>query len=465
MTGEPYIPEKLVVHLGRPGDPGARNITIDFPYYIKNVASSEIYPTWPEDALKANIYAIISYTLNRYYTEWYRSQGHNFDITSSIQFDHTFIENRDIFEPISLIVDDIFNNFIRREGHIEPLFTAYCDGRVVVCDGLHQWGSLDLANKGYSYLEILKYYYGDDIYIVFNAPVRPNTNSYPGTPLTLGTSGNDVARIQRQLNRVSNTYPAMPKIVSVDGIFGADTRDAVLKFQEIFNLSQTGVVDKSTWYKISYIYNSVKKLSDLYSEGLTLEEISLQFPEQLTEGDTGPVVSHVQYFLEVIGAYYNDVFPVEVTGIFDGQTVESVKSFQKVYGLPETGIVDEQTWNDILRAYMGIVESVPVNIEGPNAVLFPGLILTEGMTNEYVRILQVYLSFINQTYPNIPAVSTTGYFGPLTRNSVTAFQQQFGIQPTGSVGAFTWNAISNLYFDLRLGYQKRPGQYPGYVIG
>ena len=172
----------------------------------------------------------------------------------------------------------------------------------------------------------------------------------------------------------------------------------------------------------------------------------------------------MQYFLSVVGAYYNAVLPVDITGTFDAATENSVKSFQQVFGLPVTGVVDRATWNDLHRAYVGIVENVPINIESENAVLFPGTNLVEGMTNEYVRVLQEFLSFIHQTYPDIPDVSATGYFGPITKNAVTAFQRRFGINPTGSVGAETWNAISDVYYDLRYGYPKKPGQYPGYTI-
>ncbi len=465
MPTQPYVPEKITVHLGRPADSSAENITVDFPYYIKNVASSELYPTWPENALRANIYAIISYTLNRVYTEWYRSQGYDFDITSSIQYDQSFFKDRDIYEPISEIVDDIFNDYIRRQGSIEPLFAVYCDGRDVAdCGGLTQWGSVDLARQGYIPYNILTYFYGDDIDIVNNAPVSPNIPSYPGTPLTLGSGGNDVSRIQSRLNRISRNYPAIPKINPVSTVYNAATEAAVRKFQEIFNLNQTGIVDKATWYKINYIYTSVKRLSQLNSEGLRLDEVSLRFPEALQLGEEGDEVRFLQYYLAVIGAYYNAVPPVEITGTFDTATENAVKAFQQVFGLPQTGIVDRATWNDMNRAYNGIVENVPIDINSENAVLYPGTILTEGVTSEYVRVLQEFLSFIHQTYPTIPEVSATGYFGPVTRNAVTAFQRQFGLTPSGNVDAAVWNEIADTYYNLRYGYEKRPGQYPGYVI-
>ena len=460
----PFIPDTVTVHLGRPNNQNAANVTVSFPDYIKNVASSELYPTWPENALRANIYAIISFTLNRIYTEWYRSQGYDFDITNSIQYDHSFVENRDIFEPISRIVDDIFNEYLVRQGSVEPLFATYCDGIEVTCDGLYQWGSVDLANQGMTPYEILTYYYGDDINIVTDADIRPNIPTYPGTPLTIGSGGTDVNRIEIQLNRISTNYPAIPKIYPVDVTYDDKTADAVREFQRIFNLPQTGVVDKATWYKRNYIYTSVKKLSQLNSEGLSLQELPEQFPVPVDIGATGLPVQYIQYYLEVIGAYYKNVLPVQSTGTYDEQTANSVRSFQQVFGLPQTGTVDERTWDDLYRAYAGIVDNVPINTEGENAVLFPGTVLTEGMTSPYIRVLQEYLSYIHMTYPNIPDVSATGYFGPITRNAVIEFQKQFGLPQTGSVGPGVWDAISDVYSDLRFGYVKQPGQYPGYII-
>lgn len=462
MPGIPYIPEQITVHMGSP-DSDAENITVDFPYYIKNVASSEIYPTWPESSLRANIYVIITYALNRIYTEWYRARGYDFDITSTTQFDQAFVQNRDIFENISQIVDEIFNDYIRKQGSIEPYFTSFCNGTTVTCSGLSQWGTVELANKGYTPYEILKNYYGNDIEIVRNAEVRTNTPSYPEIILNLGMSGNDVRTIQVQLNRISRNYPAIPKIESSDGTFGVQTEEAVKAFQSIFNLNVTGMVDKATWYKIAYIYTSVKRLAELNSEGLSIEEVSKQYSEELRIGMDGSEISNLQYYLAVVGAYYQSVQPVDITGYFGEQTEASVKSFQKVFGLPETGIVDRRTWNDLYRAYLGIIESIPLS-EGNDIVLYPGIVLKEGMTNEYVRILQNYLSYIHETYPTIPAVNTTGYFGPLTKNSVMAFQRQFGLTPNGLVNANTWNAIANQYSVLKYGYEKQPYQYPGYVI-
>lgn len=462
MTGEPIIPEMITVHLGPPQS-DADNVTVSFPDYVKNVASSEIYPTWPENSLRANIYVIVTFALNRIYTEWYRSKGYDFDITSSTQYDQKFIYGREIFENISVLVDELFNDYIRRQGTVEPLFAAFCNGTTVTCDGLSQWGTVDLANQGMTPFEILQYYYGDDIEIVENAPVMQNQPSYMGQPLRLGDASNEVKTLQVRLNRISRNYPAIPKIEKADGYFGLNTEEAVKEFQRIFNLDPTGVVDKSTWYKIEYIFTSVKRLSELNSEGLRLEEVAKQFTEVLSMGMQSNEVKNLQYFLAVIGAYYEQVPPVPITGYFGEQTENSVKAFQRVYGLPETGIVDRQTWEDIYRAYDGIVQSVPVTA-GNDVILYQGRILQEGMTSDSIRILQEYLTFIHETYPDIPAVNNTGYFGPVTKSAVIAFQNRFGIKPTGVVGAITWNEIAGVYSDLKYGYDKRSYQNPGYTI-
>ncbi|MCR4795116.1 MULTISPECIES: peptidoglycan-binding protein [Ruminococcus] len=461
LTGTPFIPETITVHLGTP-DSNAPDVTVGFASYIKNVASSEIYPTWPENALRANIYAIVSFALNRIYTEWYRSRGYDFDITATTQYDQKFINGREYFENISYLVDELFNDYVRRQGSVEPLFTAFCNGTTTTCEGLSQWGTVTLANRGLTPYEILQYYYGENIDIVKNAPVKTAMPSYSDTELKNGSFGNDVKFIQVWLNRISRNFPAIPKIPAADGIFDTATENAVRKFQQIFGLEVTGTVNAATWYRISYIYTSVKRLAELDSEGLRFEEISPQFKEELRIGMQSIEVSMLQYYLAVIGAYYEAVMPVEVTGYFGEQTERSVKSFQRVFGLPQTGVVDRATRNDLFRAYQGIVESVPPQYT--YVALYPNTVLREGASGESVKIIQQYLTYINRSYPSIPAVSDTGYFGPLTRQSVTAFQRQFGIEPSGIVGAVTWDSIAGVYSDLRYGFDKRPYQNPGYTI-
>ncbi len=459
-TNLPFIPEKITVHLGAPDDTKARNVTVDFPYYIKNVACSEIYPTWPENVIRANVYAIISYALNRVCTEWYRSKGYDFDLTNNTQYDHNYIDGRDFFIPISDIVDESFNDYLVKQNSVEP----YNDEGQVQYRELSQWGTDELANQGLTPNEIITNYYGDNINIVKNAPINTNIPTYPGTPLDIGSAGEEVRTIQIQLNRISRNYSAIPKIYPVDGVFAASTEQAVKEFQKIFNLPQTGVVDKSTWYKIKFINMSIKNLAKLNSEVVAPSKPEHQYSKAIQFGDTGDIVKFVQYYLAVISSYHNDFPIITITGDFDQPTVDAVKAFQEIYELPATGIIDNSTWDDIYNVYAGIVENVPENIEYERLVLYPGSILAEGITNEYVKALQGYLSYIHKTYPNIPEVSATGYYGPITKQAVTAFQKQFGLPQTGSVGAESWNRISSLYSDLKSGYDKQPGQFPGYTI-
>ena len=464
MLGKPFIPEKITVHLGAPKS-DAKNITVDFPDYIKNVASSEIYPTWPENSLRANIYVIVTYALNRIYTEWYRSRGFDFDITSSTQFDQSYVEGRDIFEPISQITDELFNDYIRRQGTVEPLFTAFCNGTTVTCQGLSQWGTVDLANRGFTPFKILQAYYGDDIEIVKNAEVKINSPTAPKRTLKIGDSGNDVRTAQLELNSISVNYPAIPKIYPTDGVFTVSTENAVKEFQNIFNLSPTGELNQSTWYKIGYIFTSVRRLAELGSQGITYDETSKQYNEEaLTKGEKNDYVKVLQYYLSVIDAYYDAVLPVEITGFFGDMTEASVKSFQQVFGLPQTGIVDDITWNEIYNAYAGIIDNTPINLSAEDVVLYPGRILSEGMTNEYVKVIQEYLTVINTAYPDISPVKATGYYGPVTKRSVTEFQRKFGLKPTGNVNAITWNEIAGVYSQIKFGYKKQPAQNPGYTI-
>ncbi len=446
----PTIPETITVHLGTP-DSNAENVTLSFPNYIKNVASSEIFPTWPEAALRANIYAQITFALNRVYTEWYRSRGYNFDITSSTQYDQAFVKGREVFQNISRIVDEVFNNYVVRQGSVEPLFTQFCNGTTVTCAGLSQWGTVPLANQGYTPYEILQYYYGDDINIVRNAPVAPYIPSYPGTPFGFGMSGNEVRTIQTELNRISNNYPAIPKIMPANGLYGESTAEAVRVFQGIFDLQQTGVVNKATWYQIKYIFAAVKDLAELTSEGLRPSEVENIFPEELKRGDYGNPVRYLQYFLNVI-AFFNPEIPQgDADGVFDEQTENQVIAFERFYGLTPNGVVDFRTWQLILQIYNDILAGLPEGYEAGAALLYPGYNITPGMANEDVRELQTYLNVIGANYRDIPQVEVTGYFGEQTENAVRTFQQLFGIPVTGIVGAPTWDAIAREYNFIKLG--------------
>ena len=441
----PFIPETITVHLGLPDQP-AENVTLSFPDYIKNVASSEIYPTWPEEAIRANIYAQITYALNRVYNEFYRSQGYDFDITSETQFDQKFIKGRDIYENISRIVDEIFNDYVVRQGRIDPFFTAYCNGTTTTCAGLSQWGTVSLAEQGLTPYEILQYYYGNDIGIVENAPIDANIPSYPNVPLRVGSSGNDVKTIQLQLNRIRQNYPAIPLIENPNGIFGISTRNAVQTFQRIFNLNPDGIVGKGTWYQLKYIYNGVKRLNELTSEGLTIAEATRPFPEVLQEGETGIDVQTLQYYLNFIAYFSDGALPsVSVDGIFGPSTTAAVIAFQNLLGIPADGIVGLQTWIQLEQAYQDILRTLPPGIEGNRAKPYPGFFLSEGQQNESVRDLQTYLRGIAEYTGVIPVIPVTGYFGSQTKAAVSALQAQNGLPVNGAVGPVTWNLIRRLY--------------------
>ncbi len=255
------IPEYIIVHDGVPADSTAANYYVRYRDYIKNVVSSEIYATWPESAIYANTLAIMSFTLNRVYTEWYRSKGFNFTITSSTAYDQKWIRGRNIYRNIDRLVDSIFANYLSRPGVRQPIFTSYCDGKNVTCNGLSQWGSKYLGDEGYSPIEIIRYYYGSDMYINTAVAVSGVPSSWPGYNLNVGASGDKVLQIQQQLNRIAQNYPAIPRIAA-DGIYGSGTANAVRTFQRIFNLPQSGIVDYPTWYKISEIYVGVSRIAE-----------------------------------------------------------------------------------------------------------------------------------------------------------------------------------------------------------
>ena len=361
----PVIPETITVHLGLPNT-AAENVTVSFPDYVKNVASSEIYPTWDESALRANILAIMSYALNRVYTEFYRSRGYDFDITNTTARDQAFVNGRSYFENISRLVDEMIGSYIRRMGTVEPLAAKFCNGTTSTCDGLSQWGSEALAQEGLDSVEILRFYYGDDIEIVTNAPMAGITESYPGTPLRVGSRGPDVTVVQTSLNRIGQNYPAIPKVSPVDGIFGPQTEAAVKAFQQIFSLDPDGIVGRATWYQIVRVYVAVLKLAELQSEGQEFFFIQ-EYPEFLSLGDTGVLVEQLQYMLSVLSSFLPQVPDPGMSGIFDNATLNAVRGFQRYAGLPVTGSVGEATWDAIFEQF----NSVDITVFD-NGALFPG---------------------------------------------------------------------------------------------
>lgn len=362
----PYIPETITVHLGPPNQ-WAENVTVSFPDYVKNVASSEIYPTWEPAAIRANVLAIISFALNRVYTEFYPSRGYDFQITSSTAYDQKFIRGRDIFENVSQIVDEIFSDYIRRVGNVEPLAAKFCNGTTVTCAGLSQWGSQALAEDGLSSIEILRNYYGNDIELVVDAPVGEGRQSYPGSPVRLGDVGEPVFVIQVSLNRISQNYSAIPKIWPVNGIYDEKTEEAVRKFQSVFNLTPDGIVGKSTWYKLVFLYVGVTRLGELVSDGQQYRRVGFQYPGVLREGDSGEGVRVLQYMLAVLAEFNAVLQPLTIDGVYGSGTRRAVEAYQRFAGLTPDGIVGEQTWNRIYRSYIGVG-----NYLNRDRVRFPG---------------------------------------------------------------------------------------------
>lgn len=358
------IPNLITVHLGAP-NAAAANVQVSFPDYVKNVASSEIYPTWPDASLRANIYAMITFALNRIFTEWYRSRGYQFDITNSTAYDQAFVYGRPIYDSVSRIVDEIFNQYVRRPGQIAPYFTSFCNGTTVSCQGLSQWGTVTLANQGLAPLQILRSYYPSDVEIAETNIVTGALSSYPGTPLRTGSTGLDVQTIQTYLNRIRRNYPAIPAITDETGVFQDSTKAAVTKFQNIFNLTPDGIVGRATWYKISSIYAGITRLAELDSEGTSLGIGTVPPSSVLRQGSRGQDVITLQYLLDVISEYYPGVPAPAQDGIFGSGTRQAVIAFQQLMGLTGDGMVGPLTWDALYRTYQGIQQNFPGTGTGP----------------------------------------------------------------------------------------------------
>lgn len=432
------IPTQIRVHLGRPSA-NAQDITVDFPYYIKNVCSSEIYPTWPTEAILANIHAQVSLALNRVYTEWYRSKGYDYDITNNTAFDQAFVKNRNIFENISLLVDQVFNQYLRKRNFSEPFYAEYCDGKIAQCPGMKQWGTLTLANQGLNAIQILQRYYGTDVRLASTERIEGVKGSFDRT-LRRGSDGDDVFLIQQQLNAISVNYPNIQPIYPVDGIFSEKTENAVRVFQRQFNLTVDGVVGKSTWYKINYIYLAVRKLAELNSIGRIENERSGEWPGiNLRIGDRNLFVQQIQYYLSVISAYNNSISSIStIDSSFGNQTRNAVLSFQKTYGLNADGIVGQTTWNKIYEVFSSII-----NVTNPNdnIPVYPGLSIQLGATGNDVLAIQEALNIVSTNHPSLPILVEDGIFGNITQAAVIEFQNIYGLEVDGIVGINTWTTL------------------------
>ncbi len=440
------LPENITVKLGTPGS-DAVTVTVPFITYIKSVASSEIYPTWPRTALIANVHAQVSLALNRIYTEWYPSQGYPFDIAASPSFDQYYIHNREVFGTIDEVVDEYFTYYIARMGFVEPLFAQFCDGKTTTCQGLSQWGTVDLANRGDTVLDILKYYYGRDVELR-RAPVAQTVpDSYPGEPLSAGDESDAVRFMQNRLNRIGVTYTQIPFILLPDGVFDAETTNAVRAFQRIFGLPQTGVVDSDTWYKITYIYTAVKSLAELDSEGQQPEG-GVYPGTPVQNGDVGPNVLRMQWFINGIArsGQIPALREVELDGQYGEETASQVRVLQQYFGLPQTGKIDRATWDSITRLFneigeIGTDDTYPDGTPRP----YPGAPIRRGASGDNVRYIQTLLAEIAKGNSAVTAPVVDGVFGAETEASVRAFQTAFGLEPDGVVGVLTWEQLNAAY--------------------
>lgn len=462
ILGQVTIPTYITVHLGRPQN-AAENVTVPFLYYLKNVACSEIYPTWPYEALKANIWAQASLALNRIYTEWYPSQGYDFDITNSTAFDQAFVKDRNIFDSVAVVVNEVFNQYIQKTNYQEPYYAEYCDGKIASCPGMKQWGTLSLANQGYTAIEILRYYYGDSILIRESNNIQDIQASYPGV-LRIGSSGQEVREMQEFLNAIAINYPAIPVIFPVDGIFNESTEAAVRLFQRQFNLTVDGIVGKATWYKISYIYAAVRKLAELTSIGRIEDLYSGQYPgTPLQEGDRGVEVQLLQYYLSAIAVFYPQIPNVSIDGRFGSELFKAVLNFQRSFGLIEDGIVGRETWNRIYALYETLSDKIVPDESIPE---YPGMTLQQGSSGENVRRIQTALNNISAQYPSIPLLVEDGIFGTATTTAVRAFQRQFGLTVDGIVGVLTWNKIFEVSALIDTGEEagEEMPPYPGTLL-
>ena len=459
-----YVPESITVHLGVPNNNAARNVTVAFDEYIKNVASSEIFPSWPHNAILANIHCQVTFALNRVYTEWYRSRGYAFDITNSTAYDQYFVEGRNIFENISNAVDQVFNIYARRIGFKNPYFTQYCNGTTSTCAGLSQWGTVPLAEKGLEPLEILQYYYEDDLELVITDNITSISESYPGYSLKMGSQGEEVALIQHYLNRIAVNYPLIPQITEPYGMFGDTTNQAVKVFQSTFNLLSDGVVGRATWYKISFVYVGIVKLGELAGEGERIGIGGDPPSSVLRLGASGGDVRELQFIIDAVAPFYESVPTVIKDGYFGGDLENAVIQFQKTFGLTPDGIVGPRTWEMLYSVYFGIYGEidVPGNSDVPqtDGPQYPGYAMRIGDSGGDVRLVQQYLSSVRLLYPTILPAAVSGEFDKITEDAVKSFQEEFMLTPDGIIGPETWNQLVKIY-NISKGRQETIFEYPG----
>lgn len=428
-----HIPTHITVHLGKPED-SAVNMTVSFLDYIKNVASSELYPTWPQAALEANIYAQITFTLHRLYTGWYSENGYDFDITNQVEYDQAFTPGRNIYSRISQIVDRVLAWYIRQMDKEGPYFTNYGNGGKSMCTGLSKWGTVSLAEQGYAPSEILQYYYGEQMELMEANLVEPVNSPFPGFVLERGSISPSVETIEKKLNCIHRYFAPIPMIIDVDYRFTSETERAVLEFQKVFELERTGKVNEGTWNRIACVNTAILKLYEMDHDG-EMQPIPCNPPTILLRfGSRGIYVRLVQYFIKVISCFYEEIRTVDIDGIFGKGTAAAVLDVQHHFDLGPDGIVGPLTWDQLYNVYLGIATTIGIIIP------YPGYLVRRGIRGDNVYLMQEYLKLIS-TRVNIPDLDLDGIFGPGTEASVMAFQELFGLDVDGIIGKNTWDRI------------------------
>ena len=395
--------------------------------------------SWPEEALRANIIAQVSLALNRIWTEWYPSRGYSFNITGSPGYDQAYVNGRTVFAVMERLTAELFNTFVQRSGDAEPYFTEYCDGKTVTCPGMKQWGTVDRAREGLNALQILRYYYGNRVQLMTTNNIAAIPSSYPGSPLRRGSTGTNVRILQKQLSRIAKDYPSFGK-PAVTGTFDEATENSVKKFQKQFGLTADGIVGKATWYKISYIYVSIKDLAELTSEGETAEGIQSAggWPGTvLRRGSTGSSVEQVQFWLSDLAQFDSSLVRVSVDGSYGAATERAVRTFQQKQNLTADGVVGQTTWNALYAAWVDAQSDL-------GGTAWPGTALRRGDTGMEVRLVQFWLRLAADNYSALRTVTVDGSYGAATVSAVTAFQSLFGLTADGVVGRSTWNKLKEV---------------------
>ena len=395
--------------------------------------------SWPEEALRANIIAQVSLALNRIWTEWYPSRGYSFNITGSPGYDQAYVNGRTVFAVMERLTAELFNTFVQRSGDAEPYFTEYCDGKTVTCPGMKQWGTVDRAREGLNALQILRYYYGNRVQLVTTNNIAAIPSSYPGSPLRRGSTGTNVRILQKQLSRIAKDYPSFGKPAAT-GTFDEATENSVKKFQKQFGLTADGIVGKATWYKISYVYVSVKDLAELTSEGETAEGIQSAggWPGTvLRRGSTGSSVEQVQFWLSDLAQFDSSLVRVSVDGSYGAATERAVRAFQQKQNLTADGVVGQTTWNALYAAWVDAQSDL-------GGTAWPGTALRRGDTGMEVRLVQFWLRLAADNYSALRTVTVDGSHGAATVSAVTAFQSLFGLTADGVVGRSTWNKLKEV---------------------